>query len=70
MSDDSGLGKNVIIFDADMSLLRHIDKNKKGIFVFGKGSADGLHDSTLNVEKEYYGAAEEILFEFALKSGE
>ena len=51
MSDDSGFGKNVIVFDADMSLLRHIDKNKKGIFVFGKGSPDGLHDSTLNVEK-------------------
>ena len=55
LSDGSGLGKNVIIFGADMSSSIHID-NKKYIsyLILGKDPTDSLDDTTLTVEKEYY----------------
>ena len=53
-SVDSGFGFNVIIFDADISSSVHIDNKKKDILIFIKGPADGLDDTTLTAEKEYF----------------
>ena len=52
LPDSSGLGKNITIFGADISSLVDID-NKKDILIYGKGSTDGLEDTTLTAEKEY-----------------
>ena len=41
LSHGSGFGKNIIIFDGDMSSSVHIDK-KKDILVLGKGPTNGL----------------------------
>ena len=49
LSDGSGFGKNVITFVADMSSSVHTDNKKKYILVLGKGSIDGLKDTTLNL---------------------
>ena len=38
LSNGSGFGKNIMIFDADMSLLVHIDNKKKDILIIGKGA--------------------------------
>ena len=43
--DGNGIGKNVIIFGADMHLLVHID-SKKYVFILGKAPVDGLNDTT------------------------
>ena len=63
LSDGTGIGKNLIIFGTDMSSSVHIDDKKKqiiitkirirNILVLGKGSIDGLYDTTLTAEKEY-----------------
>ena len=37
LSNDSGFGKNVIIFVADMSSPVHIDNKKNGIVILSKG---------------------------------
>ena len=52
-SDGRGFGKNAILFSADMSSLMHIDSKNKDILILGKGSTDGLDDSTLTAEKDY-----------------
>ena len=41
------MGKNVIIFGADMSSLAHIANKNKGILILGAGSTQGLDDTTL-----------------------
>ena len=46
------MGKNVIIFGADMSSSVHID-NKKNILILGEGPAQGLDDTTLTTEAKY-----------------
>ena len=46
------MGKNVIIFGADMSSSVHID-NKKNILILGEGPAQGLDDTTLITEAKY-----------------
>ena len=51
LSDDSGFGKTVIIFGADMSSSLHIDNKKKDILILGKDPKDGLDDTTLASEK-------------------
>ena len=65
---DSGFGKNVIIFGADMSSSIHIDNNKKDILVLGRGPTQGL-ESTLTAEKMYSinftVTKKEILLKFA-----
>ena len=53
LSNGKRLGKNVIIFGADMSQSMHIDNKKKDILILGKSPADGLDDTTLTAEKEY-----------------
>ena len=47
LSDDSGFGKNVIIFGGDMSSSVHIDNKKKYILILGKYTADGSDNTTL-----------------------
>ena len=43
-----GFGQNVLIFGADMSASIHIDKNKKNIFVLGRGPTQGLESTFAN----------------------
>ena len=44
------IGRNVIIFEVDMSLSPHIDNKKKDILILGKGPTQGL-EHTLTVKK-------------------
>ena len=44
------VGRNVIIFGVDMSSSPHIDNQKEGILILGKGSTQGL-EHTLTAEK-------------------
>ena len=44
------VGRNVIIFGVDMSSSPHIDNQKKGILILGKGSTQGL-EHALTAEK-------------------
>ena len=37
-----------------MSSLVYIDNKKKDILILGKGQKDGLDDTTLAAEKEYF----------------
>ena len=46
------IGRNVIIFGADMSSSSHIDNKKKDILILGKHSTQGL-EHTLTAEKLY-----------------
>ena len=46
-------GKNVIIFEANMSLSVHIDNKKKYILILGKGPIQGLDDTKQTTEKVY-----------------
>ena len=50
---DGGLGKNVIIFGVDINSSVHIDIKGKDIVIFGKGSTQGLDDTTLTAEAQY-----------------
>ena len=44
------MGKNVIIFGADMSSSVHIDNKNKHILIPSEGPKQGLDDTTLAVE--------------------
>ena len=44
------MGKNVIIFGADMSSSVHVDNKSKDIVILGERPTQGLDDSTLTVE--------------------
>ena len=46
------VGRNVIIFGADMGSSSHIDNKKKNILILGKGPTQGL-EHTLTAEKLY-----------------
>ena len=46
--------KNVVISGVDNSSLVHIDNMKKVILVLGKGPTQGLHDTTIRAEAEYF----------------
>ena len=48
----TGLGRNVIIFEVDMSLSTKFDNRKKDILILGKGPTQGL-EHTLSAEKMY-----------------
>ena len=52
MHPSGGYGRHVIIFGADMSNSAHVD-NKKKKFILGKGSIQGLDNTTLTAEKMY-----------------
>ena len=47
------MGKNVIIFGADMSSSLHIDNKGKDILILGEGPTQGLDDTTLTAEAKY-----------------
>ena len=51
-SIDAEIGRNVIIFGADMSSSSHIDDKEKYILILGKGPTQGL-EHTLAAEKLY-----------------
>ena len=50
---DGNVGKNVIIFGADMGSSVHIDKISKDILIFGEGPAQGLDDTALTAEVKH-----------------
>ena len=50
---DGSMGKNVIIFGADMSSSVHIDNKYKDILILGEGSTQGLDDTILTAEAKY-----------------
>ena len=47
------MGKNAIIFRADMSSHVHIDNKGKDTLILGEGPTQGLDDTTLTVESIY-----------------
>ena len=47
-------GRNVLIFGADMSLSIHATNRANHIYVMGDGLTQGIHDTTLYVEKKYF----------------
>ena len=47
------MGKNVIIFGADMSSSVHVDNKGKDILILGEGPTQGLDDTTLTAEAKY-----------------
>ena len=48
------LGRNVIIFGADMSFSAHATNRANNIYVMGDGLIQGINDTTIYVEKNYY----------------
>ena len=47
-------GRNVLIFGADMSFSIHRTNRANHIYVMGDGLTQGIHDTTLCVEKKYF----------------
>ena len=47
-------GRNVLIFGVDMSFSVHATNRANNIYVMGDGLTQGIHDTTLNVEKNYW----------------
>ena len=47
-------GRNVLIFGADMSFSVHKTNREDHIHVMGDGFTQGIHDTTLYVEKNYW----------------
>ena len=47
------MGKNAIIFGADVSSSVDIDSKKKDILILGEGPKQGLDDTTLTAEAKY-----------------
>ena len=47
------MGKNVIIFGADMSSYVHVDNKEKNILILGEGLTQGVDDTTLTAEAKY-----------------
>ena len=46
-------GRNVLIFGVDMSFSAHATNRANNIYVMGDGLMQGIHDTTLYVEKNY-----------------
>ena len=47
-------GRNVLIFGADMSFSVHATSTANNIYLMGAGLTQIIHDTTINVEKNYY----------------
>ena len=47
-------GRNVLIFRVDMSFIVHPTNRANNIYVMGDGLTQGIYDTTLYVEKNYY----------------
>ena len=50
---DGSYGKNVIIFEADMSSSVHLDNKGKDILILGEWPTQGLDDTTVTAEAKY-----------------
>ena len=50
---DGSMGRNIVIFGADMSSSMHFDNKIKVILVLGKGATQGLDDLILTAETKY-----------------
>ena len=50
---DGSMGKNVIIFGADMRSSVYIDKKGEEILILGEGPTQGLDDTTVIKEENY-----------------
>ena len=50
---DGSMGKNVIIFGADMNSFVHVDNNEKDILILGEGPTLGSDVTTLTGEAKY-----------------
>ena len=60
------MGKNVIIFGADMSSSVHIDNKDKDILTLGEGPTQELDDTTLTAEAIYLISFTQLRKKFAL----
>ena len=47
-------GRNVLIFGVDMSFSVHATSRANNIYIMGDGLTQGIHDTTLYVEKNYW----------------
>ena len=47
-------GRNVLLFGADMSFSIHATNRANHMYVMGVGLTQGIHDTTLYVEKKYF----------------
>ena len=47
-------GRNILIFGADMSFSVHATNRANHIYVMGEGLTQGIHDTTIYVENNYY----------------
>ena len=54
LTDGSGFGKNLIISGAGMSSSVHIDNKMIDILILSNGTINGLDDTTLTAENEYF----------------
>ena len=59
-------GRNVLIFGADMSFSIHATNRANHTYVMGDGLTQGIHDTTLYVEKEYFRNFTETNVKFVL----
>ena len=59
-------GRNVIIFGVDMSFIAHATNRANHIYVMGDGLTQGIHDTTLYVEKKYFRNFTETNVKFVL----
>ena len=50
----NGIGRNVIIFEVDMSSYVHVDNTGKGILILGKGPTGRLGEHSLTAEKNVF----------------
>ena len=54
MPENNGFGKNIIISRVDNSSSVHTDNSKKNILIIGKGPTDGLDDTAITAEVDYF----------------
>ena len=47
-------GRKVVIFGADNCSSSHNDNQKNNFLVLGEGLTQGINDSTMAAEKDYY----------------
>ena len=62
----NGLGRNAIIFRADMSSSTHIDNKKRNILVLGRDFIQGIDGTTIYAEKMYSIKFSEVGVRFCL----
>ena len=62
----NGIGRNVIIFRADMSSSIKIDNKGKDILILGSGPTFGLGENALSAEKMYWINFTKINIKFCL----